>query len=97
MKPHPLCQSACRHCRFFNPEGRRGGMCAQLGVLVKAEWKSCSLSVPAFETEWQPIPQVALLEKSFSLGCATPQANREAESLPVRSQEVPVLSEKNYF
>lgn len=83
MKPQSNCNSACRHCQFYHPEGRRGGICSQLGVPVEAEWKSCHLATPAFDTEWQPLPEIVLLEKSFSLGCATPQTNLEVESVPM--------------
>ncbi len=68
-------------------------MCSQLGVLVKAEWKSCNLAAPAFNTEWQTLPEIAALEKSFSLGCATPQANLEAESASHGLSETKTLSD----
>ncbi|MGI0480033.1 hypothetical protein ACN4EE_04505 [Geminocystis sp. CENA526] len=93
MKPDNCCNSACRHCRFYNPEGRRGGMCSQLGVLVQAEWKSCNFATPAFETEWQTLPEIVLLEKSFSLGCATPKTNLEVEAVAMAHHESQVLSE----
>jgi len=66
------CASACRYCRFYHPEGRRGGMCEQLNVSVQGSWKSCSLAVLAFGESWETMPEIVLLEKSFSLGCATP-------------------------
>ncbi len=72
MIPNNKCASACRYCRFYHPEGRRGGMCEQLNVSVQGSWKSCSLAVPAFRDSWEVVPEIALLEKSFSLGCATP-------------------------
>lgn len=93
MKPDNHCNSACRHCQFYNPEGRRGGMCSKLGVSVKAEWKSCHLAIPAFDTQWQTLPEIVLLEKSFSLGCATPQVNLEVESNAIASNETKVSSE----
>lgn len=93
MKPDNNCNFACRHCKFYNPEGRRGGMCSQLGVSVKAEWKSCHLATPAFETQWQTLPEIVLLEKSFSLGCATPQVNLEVESSSIATNETKVSSE----
>ncbi len=47
--------SACRHCRFYTPEGRRGGNCQQLGVRVGGNWTSCSLALPAFAPSWESI------------------------------------------
>lgn len=44
--------SACRHCRFYHSEGRRGGSCQQLGVPVQGSWKSCSLAVQPFASQW---------------------------------------------
>jgi hypothetical protein len=40
--------SACRHCQFYKPEGRRGGYCQQLSVPVQGQWQACSLSLPPF-------------------------------------------------
>ncbi|MDJ1172675.1 hypothetical protein [Roseofilum capinflatum] len=48
------CQtSACRYCRHFTPEGRRGGNCQQLGVPVRGGWKACPLAMPAFAPSWE--------------------------------------------
>ncbi|MBL1209775.1 hypothetical protein [Geminocystis sp. GBBB08] len=93
MKPQNNFIFACRHCQFYNPEGRRGGICSQLGVLVKAEWESCHLAILAFNNEWQTVPEIAMLEKSFSLGCATPSVNLEMESTSVTTAETKVSSD----
>ncbi|MFZ4675678.1 MAG: hypothetical protein ACOYM4_08280 [Nodosilinea sp.] len=46
------CQvSFCSRCRFYAPEGRRGGQCSQLGVPVESRWAPCSLAVPVFATQ----------------------------------------------
>ncbi len=43
------CQvSFCSRCRFYTPEGRRGGQCGQLGVPVEGRWMPCALAVPTF-------------------------------------------------
>lgn len=54
-----ICQH-CRHCRHFVPEGRRGGNCEQLGVLVRGGWKACSLAIPAFAPSWEVIEGIAM-------------------------------------
>ncbi|NCO75054.1 MAG: hypothetical protein GW856_07425 [Cyanobacteria bacterium] len=79
MKPNNSCASACRYCKSYQPEGRRGGMCSQLGVLVKAHWASCSFATPAFHSEWQNLPEIVILEKSFSLTCTLPSVNLPSE------------------
>lgn len=45
--------SACRYCRHFTPEGRRGGNCQQLGVPVRGNWKACALAMPPFAPSWE--------------------------------------------
>jgi hypothetical protein len=44
--------SACRYCRYYQPEGRRGGCCQMLGAPVQGSWKACELSLPAFAPSW---------------------------------------------
>ncbi len=87
MKANNYPASACRYCRFYNPEGRRGGVCSQLNVLVKAHWKSCQFACSAFNNDWETSPEIAILEKSFTLGCATPSASLETENDVVTNQK----------
>jgi hypothetical protein len=65
--------SACRYCRFYHPDGLRGGACQQLHVTVRSEWKACKLALPAFANSWEnaeelthrqvKLPQVLRLEE----------------------------------
>ncbi len=71
MKTANFCTSACRYCRYYQPEGRRGGMCQQLGVPVQANWKACSLAVPPFDSSWERFEEIVLLENSLSLNYST--------------------------
>ncbi|MBW4485194.1 MAG: hypothetical protein KME14_21875 [Tildeniella torsiva UHER 1998/13D] len=48
MKSAQCRVSSCSRCRFYTPEGRRGGQCSQLGVPVESRWEPCSLAVPVF-------------------------------------------------
>ena len=50
MKEKNFSTSACRHCRFYEPEGRRGGSCQILGVPVQSSWKACDFACPPFDT-----------------------------------------------
>ncbi|HBQ99607.1 MULTISPECIES: hypothetical protein [unclassified Roseofilum] len=68
------CQtSACRYCRHFTPEGRRGGNCQQLNVPVRGGWKACPLAIPAFAPSWEGLglwqyePLTAIETQSNSL------------------------------
>jgi hypothetical protein len=78
--------SACRVCRYFQPEGRRGGLCQQLGVPVKASWKACSLALPPFAPSWENMEVVWQDEKLMI------EETLRASSLLSRSE--PDLSEE---
>ena len=67
MKNTNCFTSACRYCRFYNSEGRRGGSCKQLGVHVEANWNACSLALPPFTSAWESLEEIMLLESSYSL------------------------------
>ncbi len=66
MKSTQNFTSACRNCRHFSPEGRRGGVCQKLGAPVRGSWKACSLAVSPFAPSWES------LEDALSLPYATP-------------------------
>lgn len=70
MKTKNFLTSACRYCRYYNPEGRRGGICQQLGVLVQGKWQACSLAIPHFSPPWDDFDEIMILEKSLSLDCS---------------------------
>lgn len=55
--------SACRHCRHYTPEGRRGGLCQQLSVPVQSHWTACSLAVSPFGQSWENIEEIALWQE----------------------------------
>lgn len=55
--------SACRACRYYTPEGRRGGNCRQLSVPVRGAWKACSLALPPFVPSWEGIEEVLLWQR----------------------------------
>lgn len=52
MKSPDSPAKACRHCRHYTVEGRRGGQCAQLNALVQGSWTACSLAAPVFVPTW---------------------------------------------
>lgn len=60
MKTFNQVTSACRSCRHFRPEGRRGGLCQQLGVPVRGSWSACSLASPAFAPSWESLEEIML-------------------------------------
>jgi hypothetical protein len=67
MKKIDFSTSACRYCRFYEPEGRRGGLCQLLGVLVDSSWKACNFASPPFETTLEKLENILQLETSIAL------------------------------
>jgi hypothetical protein len=71
MKTANFLTSSCRYCRYYNPEGRRGGTCQQLGVPVQAGWKACALAARPFNSAWENLEDVIHLENALILESAT--------------------------
>lgn len=84
--------SSCRHCLFYEMQGRRGGQCRQLGVPVKGCWRSCSLAVSPFAaTNWRDLERiVALSPPVFEL------AKHELGKHELAQQEVEVQGDANF-
>ena len=93
MKTVNSMASACRHCRYYSPEGRRGGHCQQLNAPVRGTWKACSLAIPQFAPSWNlesmlvweqgttvTILKSKQLQESLSLGCAASTAEKDTLS-----------------
>lgn len=55
MKSTDNYQMSCRHCRYFAPEGRRGGQCQRLNAPVQSHWAVCSLALPPFAPSWETL------------------------------------------
>ena len=84
MKTSNFLTSSCRYCRYYQTEGRRGGMCQQLGVPVRAQWKACSLAAAPFTHNWEKLENVVKLESSLVLECSV-----ESETLEtVKAAEI---------
>ncbi|MGD1917481.1 MAG: hypothetical protein ACFCAD_00535 [Pleurocapsa sp.] len=66
MKEINFSTSACRYCRFYKPEGRRGGSCNMLGVPVQSSWKACTFASPPFETTLKKLEDIFQLETSVN-------------------------------
>ena len=58
MKSLNLPTSACRYCRYYQPEGRRGGCCQILGAPVQGDWKACDFALPTFGSAWVGIEKL---------------------------------------
>ena len=67
MKTANFLTSSCRHCRYYQSEGRRGGTCQQLGGPVQPDWKACAVAARPFTPDWNELKGMARLESSLVL------------------------------
>jgi len=67
MNEMPLPTSACRYCRFYEHQGRRGGSCQMLGVPVQSSWKACTFASPPFATTLKKLEDIFQLDTSVTL------------------------------
>lgn len=58
--------SSCRHCLFYQSEGRRGGQCQQLGVKVQGQWQVCSLAASPFSGNWRKLEKIVAWQSELS-------------------------------
>lgn len=84
--------SACRHCQFYSPQGRRGGHCCKLNVAVKSQWQACSLATPPFVAAWEEVDALTSWQPKplrVEEGALVVESVRATEVRPV-VQSVPV-------
>lgn len=67
MKTLSLRDSACHNCRYYKPEGRRGGFCELLQVSVQGKWACCPLAAHPFNNALTNLEKIVKLENSLSL------------------------------
>lgn len=67
--------SVCRYCRFYEPEGRRGGSCQKLGVPVESKWKACTLASLPFKTTLTKLEEIFQLNYTVELASDTFKAD----------------------
>ncbi len=95
MKETNLLEFNCRHCRYYQPEGRRGGSCSRLGVSVLSNWKACLLACSPFKSTLKNLgttfirldktlinlEEIVHLETSLSLPCKNQDGIHTQDSL----------------
>lgn len=92
MKETNFLNSACRYCRHYKPEGRRGGSCQMLNVPVESGWKACVLGASPFDTTFKKLEDIlhlqnTLLETSLSLTySAQPGSSIASERQKIKSK-----------
>ncbi len=88
MKRVDFLNSSCRHCRFYKPEGRRGGVCQKLSVPVDSNWKACTLALSPFTNSLKNLEEIVHLETAFSLK----YANQPSLRVNSRTKEIVVTN-----
>lgn len=83
--------STCRYCRHYQPEGRRGGQCDQLGVSVESNWKACALASHPFTDNWENLEDIVILEHSLALNYSIVASSTEISNLQ-EMEENPAIS-----
>ncbi|MGF1541883.1 MAG: hypothetical protein ACFCU5_15785 [Pleurocapsa sp.] len=90
MKQTHFLTSACRYCRHYQPEGRRGGSCEMLGVPVESAWEACALASPVFETAIdtleKSLEEILLLETSLKLDSFSEVPSRLTENYEQKTE-----------
>lgn len=57
--------SFCRCCRYYEPEGQRGGFCQLLDAPVKGAWTACHLAASPFGCSYsEALRESNLLDKN---------------------------------
>lgn len=89
---------ACRSCRFYTPEGRRGGHCQQLGVPVRGGWSACSLALPPFAPSWESLEEllgwqkeVLMLQEVLPLESSQLEEAQPLSTATCKSSEIEAL------
>lgn len=86
--------SACRHCRHYEPQGRRGGDCQMLGVSVQSTWKACALAAPPFKTTLTKLEDIFQLAKPIRLNSVTKLASGNQPGVRVRKNSQQITAPK---
>jgi hypothetical protein len=91
MKASATSESTCRRCRYYVPEGRRGGYCRQLGVNVQSNWKACAVAIPPFSPTWESLEGImAWQEKALAALESSNQSSLRESEPATRLDEVAV-------
>lgn len=72
-----MSNAVCRNCRFYQPNGHRGGICEQFNVPVSGAWSTCKLALPAFVPSWKTLEDLPAENVRIPVLA-------EEQSLPVR-------------
>jgi hypothetical protein len=92
MKSQALSRT-CRHCRYYTPEGRRGGYCNQLNVEVQGGWKACAVSLPPFSPVWENFQGIMAWQNRAIAMQESEPVSYAANEFVAQSEIQPALSE----
>ncbi|MEM8642472.1 MAG: hypothetical protein AAGG51_27185 [Cyanobacteria bacterium P01_G01_bin.54] len=78
----------CKFCGYYQPTGRRGGICSVLNSFVCGRQDACCLAIPAFKTATLPLSAVLGVDELASL----PATDEPTPTLPELDVEDELLS-----
>lgn len=81
MNTNKCLTSTCRYCRHYKLEGRRGGVCQQLGAPVLGTWKACSLALPPFAPSWERLEDAWILPDAVGVVAASEKVVSDLENV----------------
>jgi hypothetical protein len=93
MKEMQFSTSNCRHCRFYEPEGRRGGSCQILGVPVQSRWEACALAAPPFDTTLKKLEDIFQMDTAIPVNSSIRLASKVA-NLEIKGDRPQIASPK---
>lgn len=101
MKETKLANLACRHCQYYQLEGRRGGFCQKLSASVDSNWQACELATTPFDDNCNleqtitTLEEIVHLETAYSIMCkASPSSYPQAKK--ARKEEISVANKVSF-
>jgi hypothetical protein len=80
-----ISNAVCRNCRFYQPNGHRGGICEQFNVPVSGAWATCQLALPAFVPSWKTLEDLPAGKPAIPVTVEQPVANRTPVSQAIHA------------
>jgi hypothetical protein len=84
-----IATAVCRNCRFYEPNGHRGGVCSQFQVPVSGSWSTCKLAMPAFVPDWHVLEDLPMQEASSAVVKSRVVSNQTISEVIIPAASLP--------